>query len=104
MRDYGSTTLEAPQMTDDNLPNAVEQRGYRLVPLETVSAELRWIDGAGSLENRLATVGRLHRHKRPDRDPAYASRVTTALAFASSVEAAARSLEAAGRWVCSPLL
>jgi hypothetical protein len=88
-------------MTDFTLPNPVErveQRGYRPVPVETVRAELRWIDGAGSLESRLATVGRLHQPKRSDRDPDYASRVTPALTVASrSVEAVAGSHEAAGR-------
>jgi RIO-like serine/threonine protein kinase len=65
-------------MNDDELVSAVrrvEQRGFSLVPLEMVADEARW-RGAGLEQelDRLATLGRLDRHKQPACDPAYASR------------------------------
>jgi hypothetical protein len=62
---------------DDKLVSAVsvvERRGWSPAPLEMIADAARW-RGAG-LEHyldRLATVGRLDRHKQPDCDPAYAS-------------------------------
>ena len=65
-------------MNEDELMSAVrrvEHRGLSPAPLDMVADEAKW-RGAG-LEHeldRLAAVGRLDRHKRPDCDPAYASR------------------------------
>ena len=65
-------------MDDDKLISAViavEQRGCSPAPLEMIADEARW-RGAGLEQelDRRASLGRLDRHKRPDCDPAYASR------------------------------
>ena len=65
-------------MNDDEIFSAVrrvEQRGWSPAPLDMVADEAQW-RGAGLEQalDRLAAVGRLDRHQRPDCDPAYASR------------------------------
>jgi hypothetical protein len=57
--------------------SAVEQHGWSPEPLDVIADEAQW-RGAGLEQelDRLASLGRLDRHKQPDCDPAYASRRT----------------------------
>jgi hypothetical protein len=68
------------KMDDEKLISAVssvQQRGWSPAPLERVADETQWRGGGLEQElDRLASLGRLDRHKQPDCDPAYASRQT----------------------------